>query len=96
MAAFARQGGEPLPHGAIEPRNYGVLSTDPPWDCFKSASACSKTPWVILRVTSTTRIFWVRLITVAIHKSGQTRKEDLPRPAVSLIFSRNARVILLG
>ncbi len=30
MAAFARQGGEPLPHGAIEQRNYGRIEHRPP------------------------------------------------------------------
>jgi len=58
--------------------------------------ACSSVPSVIFRVTSKTRLFFMRLITVAIHSPDQIRKQARPRPAVSLTLSQNARFILPG
>src|SRR5438034_6333415 len=73
-----------------------VLSTSPPRLACSNLFACSKVPKVILRVTSTTRFFSARLITVAIHSLGQSSKHALPRPRVFFTFSRNARLILPG
>jgi len=73
-----------------------VLRTVPPREACKSWLAYSSVPSVIFRVTSTTRFFSVRLMTVAIHSPDQTRKQARPRPTVSLTLSRNARLILAG
>ncbi len=73
-----------------------VLSTAPPRVACSRVLASSKAPKVILRVTSTARFFSARLITVAIHKSGQISKHALPRPPVFFTFARNARLMLLG
>jgi hypothetical protein len=73
-----------------------VLRTVPPREACKRLLACSSVPSDIFRVTSTTRLFSVRLITVAIHSPDQIRKQARPRPAVSLTLSRNARFILPG
>src|SRR5947209_7748849 len=73
-----------------------VLSTVPPPDVCKSVVACCRVPSVILRVTSTTRFFSVRLITVAIQSPDQVCKHARPGPTDRLTFSRKARVILPG
>ena len=73
-----------------------VLSVLPPCDACNSCSASTCVPRVIFLVTSTTRFFSARLITLAIHSSDHTRKQQRPRPAVSLTLSRKARQILLG
>src|SRR5712691_10284925 len=73
-----------------------VLNSLHPPVILRSFCAFSNGPRVILRVTSTTRFFFVCLITVAIHKSGHTSKHALPLPAVFFTFSRNARIMLFG
>src|SRR5713226_8948258 len=65
-----------------------VLNSWHPPVILRSFCAFSTVPRVILRVTSTTRFFFVCLITVAIHKSGHTSKHALPLPAVFFTFSR--------
>ena len=61
-----------------------------------SLCALSLVPNVSLRMTSTTRFFFVCLITVAIQSCGQTSKHALPGPAFFFTFSRKTRKMLLG
>src|SRR2546429_111936 len=73
-----------------------VLSIVPPRERRSKRVARLRLPWVMRRVTSTTRFLTLRLITVPMTSCGQSRKHARPRPAVSFTFSRNARLILLG
>jgi hypothetical protein len=73
-----------------------VVSTAPARVPCSNVFASSKLPQVILPMTSTTRFFSVRLLTVARHRFGQISKQALPRPAVFFTVSRNARTRLFG
>jgi len=73
-----------------------VFHTAPPLDLCKRSLAWSSFPEVRVRVTSPTRFFSVRVMTVTLHRSFHTRQHALPGPAVSSIFSRNARFMLVG
>src|SRR5256885_478027 len=48
------------------------------------------------RLTSVTRLFAVRLMTVPMYNLGHTTFFDAPGPGVSFTFSRNALMMLLG
>src|SRR6266487_3551922 len=73
-----------------------VLNSVHPFVRSKSFFAFSPVPLVSFLLISTTRFFFVCLITVAIHRSGQTSKRHLPGPACFFTLSRNARTILFG
>src|SRR5438876_8815383 len=73
-----------------------VLNWVHPFVFNRSSFAFSFVPLVSFLVISTTRFFFVCLMTVAIHRSGQASKQHLPGPACFFTFSRNARSILFG
>lgn len=68
----------------------------PPGDRHTNGSACSRTPRAMRRVLSTTRCFRVRLLTVPLDRSGQTRQRALPTSSADVTVSRKARRMLPG
>src|SRR5260370_40926206 len=73
-----------------------VLNCLHPLVMVRKCCAFSRVPQVSLCVTSTTRFFFVCLITVAIQSWGQTANLALPGPACFFTFSRKTRRMLLG
>src|SRR5437667_12141025 len=96
MPTFARQRSQTFPHSRIEAFDQGRIELLASARHGEQALCFLKRSQVSLRVTSTTRFFFVCLITVAIQSWGHTSNLALPGPACFFTFSRKTRRMLFG